>query len=74
MYRFLARRLLGYPHDRACEYLLSFGYPANPEALTRPLRRGLRRPLDEIVHEERWQGPRAPRSPVRDSPRTRLRR
>jgi len=50
----LARRLLGYPPDRACEYLLSFGYPANPSDLTRPLRRGGRRPLDELVHEERW--------------------
>ena len=50
----LARRLLGYPEDRACEYLLSFGYPANPLDLTRPLRPGGRRPLDELVHKERW--------------------
>ena len=26
----LARRFLGYPADRHCEYLLSFGYPADP--------------------------------------------
>ncbi|HEX5590658.1 MAG TPA: nitroreductase family protein [Candidatus Limnocylindrales bacterium] len=50
----LARRLLGYPADRTCEYLLSLGYPADPETLTRPLRRGGRRPLAEIVHHERW--------------------
>lgn len=49
-----ARELLGYPEDRACEYLLSFGYPANPEDLTRPPRAGGRRPLEEIVHRDRW--------------------
>jgi hypothetical protein len=50
----LARRLLGYPADRHCEYLLSFGYPADPAALTAPRRAGARKPLDGIVHDERW--------------------
>lgn len=50
----LARSLLGYPQTHHCEYLLSFGYPADPADLARPLRRGGRRPLAEIVHEERW--------------------
>lgn len=50
----LCRRLLGYPPDQHCEYILSFGYPADPTDLTRPLRRGGRRPLDELVHRERW--------------------
>jgi nitroreductase len=50
----LARSLLGYPEDHHCEFLLSFGYPADPSDLTRPLRRGGRRPLAELVHEERW--------------------
>jgi nitroreductase len=50
----LARRLLGYPDDHTCEFLLSFGHPADPSDLTRPLRPGGRRPLDEVVHEERW--------------------
>jgi len=50
----LARRLLGYPADRHCEFLLSFGYPADPAQFTAPLKRGGRRPLAEIVHEERW--------------------
>ena len=50
----LARRLLGYPADRHCEFLLSFGYPADPAKLTAPLAPGGRRPLAEIVHEERW--------------------
>ncbi len=50
----LARQLLGYPADRHCEYILSFGYPADPSVLTRPKRRGGRKTLDEIVHRERW--------------------
>jgi len=50
----LARRLLGYPADRHCEYVLSFGYPADPAALTAPRRAGGRKSLDEIVHDERW--------------------
>ena len=50
----LARRLLGYPDDHACEYLLSFGYPADPGDLTRAPRKGGRRDLDEIVRQERW--------------------
>lgn len=50
----LARELLGYPADRHCEYLLSFGYPADPDDLVRPNRAGGRRALADIVHEERW--------------------
>jgi nitroreductase len=50
----LARSLLGYPEDRWCGWLLSFGYPADPDDLTRPPRKGGRKPLDEIVHRGRW--------------------
>jgi nitroreductase len=50
----LARRLLGYPEDERCEYLLSFGYPADPTRLTDPPRAGGRRDLDKMVREERW--------------------
>ena len=50
----LARELLGYPRDQHCEYLLSFGYPADPDDLTRPPRSGGRRALPEMVREERW--------------------
>ncbi len=50
----LAREILGYPDDHWCEYLLSFGYPADPTDLTRPARAGGRRPLEELLHGERW--------------------
>jgi nitroreductase len=50
----LARRLLGYPGDQHCEYLLSFGYPANAEDMTRRPGSVGRRPLSELVHQERW--------------------
>jgi nitroreductase len=50
----LARRLLGYPADRRCEYILSFGYPADVAQLIAPPRAGKRRPLGTLVHEERW--------------------
>lgn len=50
----LCRRILGYPHEWHCEYILSFGYPADESDLRRPLRAGGRRPLTEMVHQERW--------------------
>ncbi len=49
-----ARELLGYRADMDCEYLLSFGYPADATDLTRPPRAGGRMALDAVVHEERW--------------------
>jgi nitroreductase len=50
----LARKLLGFPQDQFCEYILSFGYPADPDDLTRPPKAGGRRSLDDVVREERW--------------------
>jgi nitroreductase len=50
----LAGRLLGLPADRRCHYLLSFGYPADPSQLTAPNKRGGRKALDVLLHEERW--------------------
>ena len=50
----LARRLLGYPAGRHCEYILSFGYPADAKALTAPPKAGGRRSLAEVVHREHW--------------------
>jgi nitroreductase len=47
-------QLLGLPEGMHCEYLLSFGYPADESVLTAPKRAGGRRPLVELVHQERW--------------------
>jgi nitroreductase len=49
-----ARELLGYPADRHCEYLISFGYPADPDELARPNKAGGRQALADILHDERW--------------------
>jgi nitroreductase len=50
----LVREVLGLPADRWCGYLLSLGYPADPEDLTRPPKAGGRRPLDDVLHREQW--------------------
>ena len=50
----LASRLLGLPADQRCDFLLSFGHPADPTVLTAPNRAGGRRSMEEIVHDERW--------------------
>ena len=50
----IARGILAYPDDRWCGYILSFGYPADPDDVTRPAKAGGRKPLDEIVHREHW--------------------
>ena len=50
----LCRGVLGYPDEWHCGYILSLGYPADAEDLTRPLRTGGRLSLPELVHEERW--------------------
>lgn len=50
----IARDVLGFPEDRFCGYVLSFGYPANVDDLTRPPKPGGRKPLDEVLHRERW--------------------
>ena len=50
------REILRLPDDAWCEYVLSFGYPADPATLTAPLRTGGRRPIDEVVHHETWEG------------------
>ncbi|HEY7463726.1 MAG TPA: nitroreductase family protein [Candidatus Limnocylindria bacterium] len=50
----LVSRLLGLPADQVCDYLLSFGHPADPARLNAPNRAGGRVALEEIVHQERW--------------------
>jgi nitroreductase len=48
----LARRLLGFPEDKTCAFLITLGYPAG-RALA-PVRRPDRRPFDEVVHWGHW--------------------
>jgi nitroreductase len=50
----IAREVLGHPAEVWCGYVLSFGFPADPDDLTRPPKAGGRRPLEEVLHRERW--------------------
>lgn len=49
-----AKELLGLPDDKICYIALSFGYPEDEGALTRPPQPGGRRPFEETVHWETW--------------------
>ena len=49
-----ARDLLGFPADLHMRFALSFGYPLDETRLVAPPRRGGRRPLDELLHWEKW--------------------
>ena len=48
----LAREILGHPSDRRCSVLISMGYPADRPL--RPIRSPNRRPVDQVVHHDRW--------------------
>ena len=48
----LARRLLGFPEDRFCAWLITLGAPAD-RPLT-PIERPNRRPFEEVVHRGDW--------------------
>jgi nitroreductase len=48
----LARRILGFPEDRFCAWLISLGYPAGRPL--RPIERPDRRPFDDVVHRGHW--------------------
>ena len=50
----LVKQILGLPADQHCEFLLSFGYPADLNDLTRPPKAGGRRTLEEVMRRERW--------------------
>ncbi len=47
-----ARRVLGFPEDHFCAYLIALGYPADRPL--RPIRHPNRRPFDDVVHWGRW--------------------
>lgn len=49
-----ARKILGFPTELWLRIALSFGYPAQEEALTHPPQKGGRVNLDDIVHWNRW--------------------
>lgn len=48
----MARRLLGLPDNQICAYLIGLGYPADRPLA--PLRRPNRRPVEDVVHRDRW--------------------
>jgi nitroreductase len=50
----LAAQILKLPDGQRCRYLISVGYPARREDLTRPAKPGGRKPLSEIVRFESW--------------------
>ncbi|NTU79106.1 MAG: CHAT domain-containing protein [Chloroflexales bacterium] len=52
----LAHQVLGVPADLSCQWAITFGYPAEAE---RPLKPGGRRPLEEVVRRERYEGSRS---------------
>lgn len=49
-----ARELLGFPEDLHIRIAISFGYPAEPALLTRAPQKGGRRPVQDVIHWERW--------------------
>ncbi len=48
----LARRILGFPEDRFCAWLIAMGYPA--DGPLRPIENLNRRDFDDVVHRDRW--------------------
>lgn len=48
----LARRILGFPEDRFCAWLIALGYPADRPLI--PIKRPTRRPFDDVVHRGGW--------------------
>jgi nitroreductase len=48
----LAAEILGLPEDRRLTWLLGLGYPADRPL--KPIKNPLRKPLEEIVHFDRW--------------------
>jgi len=49
-----ARQVLGLPDDIQVHFLIGFGLPRPEDAAPRPLRKGGRRALDEVLHWDRW--------------------
>jgi len=49
-----ARDILGFPPDWHLRIALSFGYPLEEEKLSATPKKGGRRPLEEMVHWDKW--------------------
>jgi nitroreductase len=49
-----AREILGFPAEWHLRIALSFGYPSEEKKLSLPPKKGGRRPLEEVVHWDRW--------------------
>jgi nitroreductase len=49
-----AREILGIPSEWHVRIALSFGYPLEEEKLSAAPKKGGRRPLEEVVHWDRW--------------------
>lgn len=49
-----AREILGFPSEWHLRIALSFGYPLEEEKITAAPKKGGRRPLEEVVHWDRW--------------------
>src|SRR5688572_7196722 len=49
-----ARGILGFPPGWQVRICLSFGYPLEAGKLSAPPKKGGRRPLEEVVHWEKW--------------------
>lgn len=49
-----ARIVLRFPDDLTLRFAISFGYPQVPSLMTQTPKIGGRRPLDEIVHWNKW--------------------
>jgi nitroreductase len=49
-----ARAILGFPPEWQVRICLSFGYPLDEEMLTAAPKKGGRKPLEEMVHWDRW--------------------
>lgn len=49
-----ARKLLEFPAEVHLRIAISFGYPLDESVLSSPPRKGGRKPVEEIVHWEKW--------------------
>jgi nitroreductase len=50
-----AREILGFPPEWQVRICISFGYPLEPQVITAPPKKGGRKPIDKMVHWDRWQ-------------------